>query len=278
MTQGNPAPIRHDWSLSEVQALYALPFMDLHAARAAGAPRAPRAQHGADEHAAVDQDRRLPGGLRLLPAERALRHRGRGRGADAGGAGARGGRARQGRRRHALLHGRGLPLAQGARPRADRADDRARCARSVSRPAPRSACSSPQQAEALKDAGLDYYNHNLDTSSEFYGADHHARAPTRTASTRSTAVRAAGLKVCCGGIVGLGESRRRPRGAAAHARQPPRAPRERADQPAGAGPGHAARGRRQRRPVRLRAHHRRGAPHDAARPRAAVGRARGDER
>jgi len=63
----------------------------------------------------------------------------------------------------------------------------------------------PQQAETLKQAGLDYYNHNLDTSAQFYGQI----ISTRTYQARLdtlAAVRAAGIKVCCGGIVGLGES------------------------------------------------------------------------
>src|SRR5690606_2738398 len=63
------------------------------------------------------------------------------------------------------------------------------------------------QAERLRDAGLDYYNHNLDTAPEFYGSI----ITTRTYQDRLDtleAVREAGIKVCCGGIVGLGESRR----------------------------------------------------------------------
>ena len=64
---------------------------------------------------------------------------------------------------------------------------------------------SPEQALALKEAGLDYYNHNLDTSEAYYG---------RIISTRSyqdrldtlEAVRNAGINVCCGGILGMGES------------------------------------------------------------------------
>jgi biotin synthase len=65
---------------------------------------------------------------------------------------------------------------------------------------------TPAQAARLKTAGLDYYNHNLDTSPEFY--DH--IITTRTYQDRLdtlSAVRAAGINVCCGGIVGLGESR-----------------------------------------------------------------------
>ena len=63
------------------------------------------------------------------------------------------------------------------------------------------------QAEQLREAGLDYYNHNLDTSPEFYGRV----ITTRTYQDRLDTlgrVREAGIKVCCGGIVGLGESRR----------------------------------------------------------------------
>ncbi|SMB24927.1 biotin synthase [Sterolibacterium denitrificans] len=65
----------------------------------------------------------------------------------------------------------------------------------------------PGQAEELKDAGLDYYNHNLDTSPEHY---------VKIISTHTQAdrfdtldkVRAAGIKVCSGGIIGMGETRR----------------------------------------------------------------------
>jgi len=63
------------------------------------------------------------------------------------------------------------------------------------------------QAQQLKSAGLDYYNHNLDTSPEFYGQI----ITTRTYQDRLDTlerVRDAGINVCCGGIVGLGESRR----------------------------------------------------------------------
>jgi biotin synthase len=62
------------------------------------------------------------------------------------------------------------------------------------------------QAQRLKSAGLDYYNHNLDTSPEFYGAI----ISTRTYQDRLDTlahVRAADIHVCCGGIVGMGESR-----------------------------------------------------------------------
>jgi len=63
------------------------------------------------------------------------------------------------------------------------------------------------QAEQLRRAGLDYYNHNLDTAPEFYGDI----VSTRTYEDRLDTlarVREAGINVCCGGIVGMGESRR----------------------------------------------------------------------
>ncbi|MBL37194.1 MAG: biotin synthase BioB [Xanthomonadales bacterium] len=62
------------------------------------------------------------------------------------------------------------------------------------------------QADRLKQAGLDYYNHNLDTSPEYYGDI----ITTRTFEDRLETlahVREAGMKVCCGGIVGMGEAR-----------------------------------------------------------------------
>jgi biotin synthase len=62
------------------------------------------------------------------------------------------------------------------------------------------------QAMALKKAGLDYYNHNLDTSESFYKEI----ITTRTYNDRLDTLKAArdaGLKVCCGGIIGMGETR-----------------------------------------------------------------------
>jgi len=62
------------------------------------------------------------------------------------------------------------------------------------------------QAEQLRDAGLDFYNHNLDTAPEFYGEVITTRDYEDRLATLGR-VRDAGLKVCCGGIVGMGESR-----------------------------------------------------------------------
>jgi len=66
---------------------------------------------------------------------------------------------------------------------------------------------APDQAQQLASAGLDYYNHNLDTSPEFYGSI----ITTRTYQDRLntlTNVRDSGMKVCAGGIVGMGENLR----------------------------------------------------------------------
>ena len=62
------------------------------------------------------------------------------------------------------------------------------------------------QAEQLREAGLDYYNHNLDTAPEFYGEIVTTRDYADRLDTLER-VREAGLKVCCGGIVGMGETR-----------------------------------------------------------------------
>ncbi|NEX93002.1 biotin synthase BioB [Caulobacter sp. 17J65-9] len=66
---------------------------------------------------------------------------------------------------------------------------------------------TPDQAKTLKAAGLDYYNHNLDTGPEYYAEV----VTTRTYQDRLdtlSAVREAGMSTCCGGIVGMGEKRR----------------------------------------------------------------------
>ncbi len=65
----------------------------------------------------------------------------------------------------------------------------------------------PGQPERLKAAGLDYYNHNLDTARDHYGEIITTRRYQDRLDTLAR-VRDAGLKVCCGGIVGMGESRR----------------------------------------------------------------------
>lgn len=62
------------------------------------------------------------------------------------------------------------------------------------------------QAEALKQAGLDYYNHNLDTAPDFYGQVISTRSYQDRLDTLQR-VQQAGLQVCCGGIIGMGETR-----------------------------------------------------------------------
>ncbi|MGP8304638.1 biotin synthase BioB [Vibrio sp. YIC-376] len=64
---------------------------------------------------------------------------------------------------------------------------------------------TPDQAKQLADAGLDYYNHNLDTSPEFYGNIITTRTYQDRLDTLSH-VRDAGMKICSGGIIGMGES------------------------------------------------------------------------
>jgi len=65
----------------------------------------------------------------------------------------------------------------------------------------------PQQAEKLKASGLDYYNHNLDTSPEFYGSVITTRTYQERLDTLAH-VRNAGINVCSGGILGMGETQR----------------------------------------------------------------------
>ena len=64
---------------------------------------------------------------------------------------------------------------------------------------------TPEQAQDLARAGLDYYNHNLDTSPEYYGEIITTRSYQDRLDTLAN-VRASGIRVCCGGIVGMGES------------------------------------------------------------------------
>jgi biotin synthase len=63
------------------------------------------------------------------------------------------------------------------------------------------------QAQELKEAGLDYYNHNLDTAAEFYGEVISTHSQKDRFETLAK-VRDAGINVCCGGIVGMGETRK----------------------------------------------------------------------
>ena len=204
MSQAITAAIRHDWSKDEVQALFALPFIDL-ILRAQGVHRA---HH---EPNTVQMSTLLSIKTGACPEDCAYCPQSV--------------RYDTGIEAHALLGleavRRAATLAKAAgatrfcmgaayrSPKARELEVIAQMIREV-RALGLETCATlgmlePAQAQALKAAGLDYYNHNLDTSSEFYGQI----ITTRTYQDRLDtldAVRAAGLKVCCGGIVGLGES------------------------------------------------------------------------
>jgi biotin synthase len=196
--------VRHDWSLPQVQALFALPFMDLilRAQRAHRAHHAPNTvqmstllsiKTGAcpEDCAYCPQSVRYDTGLGRealmeVSAVRACAARAREAGA--------------------------TRFCLGAAYRSPKAKDLEVIADMIRevRALGLESCATlgmltAAQAAQLKAAGLDYYNHNLDTSSEFYGEI----ISTRTYQDRLDtldAVRAAGLKVCCGGILGMGES------------------------------------------------------------------------
>jgi len=198
------AAIRHDWSLEEVRALFALPFMDLilHAQRVHRAYHVPNAvqmstllsiKTGAcpEDCAYCPQSVHYQTGvgreaLMEVAAVRECAARAKAAGA--------------------------TRFCMGAAYRAPKPRDLAVIVEMIRavRELGLESCAtlgmlSPQQARQLKQAGLDFYNHNLDTSAEFYGEIIHTRTYQQRLDTLA-AVRAAGLKVCCGGIIGMGES------------------------------------------------------------------------
>jgi len=204
MTDIDPGPIRHDWSLEEVGALFALPFMDL----ILRAQRLHRAHHAANT---VQMSTLLSIKTGACPEDCAYcpqsAHYDTGVGREA--------LMEVAAVRAAALRAReagATRFCMGAAYRSPKDRDLeviVRLIREV-RSLGLESCAtlgmlSPAQAQRLKAAGLDYYNHNLDTSPQFYGAI----VSTRTYQDRLdtlAAVRAAGLKVCCGGIIGMGES------------------------------------------------------------------------
>jgi biotin synthase len=197
---------RHDWTVAQAEALFALPFSDLIYA----AQRVHRAWHapntvqmstllsiktGAcpEDCAYCPQSVRYHTGIEaepLMPLDEVLE---RARAARAAGA---------------------TRFCMGAAYRAPKDRDIARISQMVREVSALGlqTCATlgmltPSQAHTLKDAGLDYYNHNLDSSEQFYGEI----ISTRTYQDRLdtlAAVRDAGMHVCCGGIVGMGESQR----------------------------------------------------------------------
>ncbi|HEY3785482.1 MAG TPA: biotin synthase BioB [Steroidobacteraceae bacterium] len=203
----NPAAlgtVRHDWTLPEVQALFALPFLDLlfHAQRVHRAHHVPNAVQmstllsiktgGCPEDCAYcPQSVRYDTGLQresLLELAQVRDAAGRARSAGA------------------------TRFCMGAAFRSPKARDIALVSEMIRavRAAGLETCATlgmltAEQARELREAGLDFYNHNLDTSPEFY----EEIISTRTYQDRLDtleAVREAGLKVCCGGIIGMGES------------------------------------------------------------------------
>ena len=204
MTQAQREPIRHDWTSEEVQALFALPFMDL-LLRAQAVHRVHHVPNtvqmstllsiktGAcpEDCAYCPQSVRYATGVEAQPLMQLAEVRAAAR------------RARDaGATRFCLGAAYRAPKARDIRVIADmirevRALGLETCATL--------GMLEPGQAQTLKEAGLDYYNHNLDTSSEFYAQIITTRSYQDRLDTLG-AVRAAGLKVCCGGIVGLGES------------------------------------------------------------------------
>ena len=165
-----------------------------------------RSQRGAAFQPAVDQDRQLFRGLRLLLAVQTLPDRAGDAASVVHRRSAGGGQGSQGTGCRSFLHRRGLARSQGEGLAGGHGDGPRR------QGARFETCVTlgilkDGQAEQLKEAGLDYYNHNLDTAPEFYGDV----VTTHTYQDRLDTlrnVREAGLKVCSGGIVGMGESRR----------------------------------------------------------------------
>jgi len=199
-----PGAIRNDWTLEEVRALFALPFADLLFA----AQQAHRAHHQANQvqvstllsiktggcpedcaycpqsiryHTGVEREALMDVGAVVERAKAAR---------DAG----------------------ATRFCMGAAYRSPKARELKQIAEMVRevRALGLETCATlgmltPEQADELKAAGLDYYNHNLDTSAEHY----EKIITTRTYQDRLdtlAAVRAAGIKVCCGGILGMGET------------------------------------------------------------------------
>ncbi len=195
---------RHDWTLSQAEALFALPFADLvyraqcihrawHDPNAVQLSTLLSIKTGAcpEDCAYCPQSVRYDTGLAaeaLLPLEQVLE---RARAARAAGA---------------------TRFCMGAAYRSPkRRELEAICAMvEAVRALGLETCATlgmldEAQAQELKAAGLDYYNHNLDTSEQYYGEIISTRSYQDRLDTLA-AVRGAGLNVCCGGIVGMGES------------------------------------------------------------------------
>jgi len=204
MSEAPYEPIRHDWSLAEVQALFALPFMDL----ILSAQRVHRTHHAPNT---VQMSTLLSIKTGACPEDCAYCPQSV--------------RYDTGMAREALLDVAAVRecaaaaraagatrFCMGAAYRAPKAKDLEVIAEMIRevRALGLESCATlgmltREQARRLRAAGLDYYNHNLDTSPEFYGEIITTRSYQDRLDTLE-AVRTAGLKVCCGGIIGMGES------------------------------------------------------------------------
>jgi biotin synthase len=196
--------IRHDWTLAEVEALFALPFMDLvfEAQRVHRAHQQPNTvqmstllsiKTGAcpEDCAYCPQSVRYDTGLEREALMEVAKVRERASQAKAAGA---------------------TRFCMGAAYRSPKKKDMQVICEMIRevRALGMETCATlgmltGEQAVELRDAGLDYYNHNLDTSEEFYSEIITTRTYQDRLNTLAS-VRAAGLKVCCGGIVGMGET------------------------------------------------------------------------
>jgi biotin synthase len=200
------APLRHDWTVAEVEALYALPFNDLlyHAhgvhrrhfdANAVQMSTLLSIKTGGcpEDCAYCPQSVRFRTGVDAQPLMEVD--------------------AVLAKARLAKAHG-ATRFCMGAAYRSPKRAQLARIAEMIRgvRALGMETCATlglldAEQAQALAAAGLDYYNHNLDTSREHYARIIHTRSYDDRLATLQH-VRDAGMKVCCGGIVGMGESRR----------------------------------------------------------------------
>ncbi|WP_111642727.1 biotin synthase BioB [Marinimicrobium alkaliphilum] len=203
MNATHQAPIRHDWTRAEVQALFDLPFSDLMyqaqtVHRAFFNPNEVQVstlcsiKTGAcpEDCAYCPQSARYDTGLereKLMAVEKVIEEA---KAAKAGGA---------------------TRFCMGAAWRSPKGKDMGYVTEMVKgvKSLGLETCMtlgmlSEEQAGELAGAGLDYYNHNLDTSPEFYGDIITTRTYQDRLNTLSN-VRKAGMKVCCGGIVGMGE-------------------------------------------------------------------------
>jgi biotin synthase len=196
--------IRHDWTLAEVEALFALPFMDLvfEAQRVHRAHQQPNTvqmstllsiKTGAcpEDCAYCPQSVRYDTGLEREALMEVAAVRERASQAKAAGA---------------------TRFCMGAAFRSPKKKDLQVISEMIRevRALGMETCATlgmltDEQAVQLREAGLDYYNHNLDTSEAFYSEIITTRTYQDRLNTLAS-VRAAGLKVCCGGIVGMGET------------------------------------------------------------------------